>query len=172
MKIIKLTQGQVALVDDEDYEKLSAFKWHAYFDPDIKSFYSKRNSLTVNGKRHSIIMHREIIHAVAGESVDHINHDTLDNRRENLRICSNVQNFSNRKMRSDNTSGFKGVSWEKKSRKWKAQLRVNKKIIYSGYFNTAIEAAEVYDREAISVCGEFALTNEMLGLIPENTEEQ
>lgn len=165
MKTIKLTQGQIALVDDEDFDRLNGFRWSVTWNKHTKSFNATRSSPRVNGKRHTIRMHREILNAKLGEEVDHINHDTVDNRRENLRLCSTGQNCVNRRRRVDNTSGFKGVSWDNGHGKWRSRLMVNRKPHYLGRFATALEAAIAYDRAARDEFGEFALTNQMLGLI-------
>lgn len=172
MKYIKLTQGQVALVDDDDYDSLNAHKWFAAWSKDVQSFYAMRNSPTANGKRRTIRMHIDIMSAKMGDYVDHINHNTLDNRRENLRVCSGSQNRANRRMQVNNTSGFKGVNWLKERGKWQARSRINGKRRHIGLFATALEAAIAYDRAAKDEFGEFALTNQMLGLTPENKEEQ
>lgn len=172
MKTIQLTQGQVAIVDDDDFDMVNAFKWCSLWNPDTRTFYAVRNSPAVNGKRGMIYMHREVTNSKAGEYVDHINHDTLDNRHENLRLCTGGQNQANHRMQVNNTSGFKGVSWYKVLGKWEAKLMVNGKTRHLGYFTTALTAAIAYDRAARDEFGEFALTNQMLGLIPENKEEQ
>ena len=165
MKEIELTQGQVALVDDEDFERINAYKWSAHWAAGTKSFYATRNSPWVNGKRKSIKMHRSVTSSPDGVHVDHINHDTLDNRRGNLRVCTGGQNQANCRTRADNTSGFKGVCWHRGVRKWHAYLMVTSKRLHLGYFTTALEAAIAYDRAALEAFGEFALTNQMLGLL-------
>lgn len=105
------------------------------------------------------------MNAERGAMVDHENRDTLDNQRLNLRICTNRQNQANARVRSDNTSGYKGVCWNKGTGKWKAQMtNGNGKRLCIDYFPTAIEAARAYDAEALRLHGEFALTNEKLGL--------
>src|SRR5512145_1943639 len=166
MKRIPLTQGQFALVDDEDFVRLSAFKWCAYWESHTKSYYARRNSPTVNGKRGTIYMHREIINTPKDSIIDHVNHDTLDNRHENIRICTERQNRYNQSLRCDNTSGFKGVVWHKRYEKWYTMISVNGKRKHIGCFSTASEAAVAYDRSVIEYYGEFALTNKKLGLIP------
>lgn len=165
MKTIKLTQDQVALVDDEDYERIDAHKWFANWVKNARLFYAMRKSLMDDGKRCTILMHREVLGAMKGSDVDHINHDTLDNRQGNLRVCTRGQNLANQRIGINNTSGFKGVSWHNDAGKWQAYLNVNSKRRYLGNFPTAIEAALAYDREASKTFGEFALTNEKLGLI-------
>lgn len=167
MKLIKLTQDQVAVVDDYDYERFGTLKWYARWDHGTQSFYALRSSLWTNGKRRFISMHREIMNAKTGEYIDHINHDTLDNRCENLRLCSASQNQANRRKQVNNTSGFRGVSFHQETGKWRAQLRCVGKPLHIGLFITAIDAALAYDRAAFDTFDEFALTNKMLGLIPD-----
>jgi hypothetical protein len=159
MKKIQLTQGQFALVDDEDYERLSKVRWHAWWTHHTQSFYARRNSPRVNGKRHLILMHREIMGEPDGVVVDHVNHNTLDNRRENLRACSHSENNHNQRKRCDNSSGFKGVSWNKRQKKWRAYIKINGKQQHLGYYTSEIEAAAAYDAAAAELHGDFALTN-------------
>lgn len=105
-------------------------------------------------------MHREIMRAPEGVLVDHRDGDGLHNWRENLRNCTDAQNKMNRKVISaNNTSGYKGVSWSKKKRKWIAQSMINKKHIFIGHFSTPEEAARAYDEKARELFGEFARTN-------------
>jgi len=165
MKTIQLTQGQAALVDDEDYNRINAHKWCAQWHRNARSFYATRGSRDGYGKRRAIHMHREVMGTETCECVDHINHNTLDNRRDNLRVCSNSQNQANQRLSTKNTSGFKGVYWYKERGKWRVNLKVNNKRCHCGYFVTALEAAIAYDKAAREAFGEFALTNEKLGLI-------
>jgi AP2 domain/HNH endonuclease len=166
MKRIPLTQGQFALVDDEDFERLNIHKWCAVFDRRRRLFYATRQSPRFNGKQRVINMHRSILGALPGEQVDHKNHDTLDNQRENLRICSVPQNSANRRMSINNTSGYKGVSWHKRDKRWFAYVNNGHgRQIYIGYYSTAREAAAAYDLAAVRYFGEFALTNQDMGLL-------
>jgi len=166
MRTIELTQGQVALVNDEDYGGLNQFKWFAVWSPNTKSFYAERHSKTVNGKRHTISMAREVLGLQKGDKrqADHINHDTLDNRRCNLRICTHQQNGMNRRKRRPHagkkcSSRYSGVCWDKRAKKWRAYIRHNGKRIYLGYFTSEIEAAKAYDKKAKELFGEFANLN-------------
>jgi hypothetical protein len=157
---IPLTQGQFAIVDDEDYEYLNRFKWCAVYDKKMGSFYAARKGKCGNSENLKFLsMHREIMNPPENMSIDHINHNTIDNRRCNLRICTQGQNVMNVIKRSDNTSGYKGVSWKKSANRWCAQLRANGKCVYSMYFTDKIEAAKAYDDVAKKFHGEFAYLN-------------
>lgn len=170
MKEIPLTRGKVAIVDDEDYERLCGYKWRAMFSRCTDSYYAVRSAPMVNGKCDTILMHREIMGAKSGEQVDHINHNTLDNRRSaNLRVCTARQNRANERIRSTNTSGYKGVSWDKSRGKWLARASVNGKLKNVGRYETAREAAIAHDTASVEHNGEFACTNKMLGLLPEQS---
>lgn len=149
------------LVDDEDYEWLMQWKWCAHKGKHALSctFYARRSSPRGEGKRHPILMHREIAAAQFGEHVDHINHDTLDNRKENLRRCSASQNQHNARLRSDNPSGLKGVTWSDSHHAWQPQICCDGKPRYLGYAATHFEAALIYDAAAQELFGEFALLN-------------
>lgn len=157
MKEIRLTKGYVAMVDDEDFEKLSRYKWWAL--PAKDRAYAGRTIYLGNGKTHSVFMHREIMGAVGKEEVDHRDGDGLNNQRNNLRICTHAENLWNQKLSRSNKSGFKGVSWNKEMHKWTVILRVNGKQVYLGLFEDVIEAALAYDEAAQKYYGEFARTN-------------
>ena len=161
MKTIPLTQGKEALVDDEDYEWLSQWKWCAIREPSSGAFYAVRNSAKMNGKRSNppIRMHRLILGLVPYDEreVDHKNpSDTLDNRRQNLRICNSAQNKWNSRKRKDNTSGCKGVAYVSKREKWQARIYCNNKMVWLGYHPTKLEAEERYREAASRLHGEFA----------------
>lgn len=155
---IPLTQGQFALVDAEDYEELSKWKWCA--SKDWRGDYvAVRNS--TGPKRGSILMHRQILGLQPGDKreCDHKNHNKLDNRQKvNLRICTNSQNKQNGLPRKG-TSEYKGVSWCKANQKWRVQIKVNGQEIHLGYFDIEIEAARAYDHAAIWYFGEYACFN-------------
>lgn len=153
-KEIKLTQGKVVLVDDDDFEYLNQFKWRFF----VKG-YARRNSPFLLGKRTVILMHREIMQTPADKQTDHINLDGLDNRRANLRICTPSENKQNMEAQSNNKSGFKGVDWVERDGKWRASIRVNGKRIYLGHFDDPVVAACAYDAAAVKYFGEFARGN-------------
>jgi len=106
-------------------------------------------------ERKNILLHRFIVSCPAGMQVDHINGNVLDNRRSNLRICDHAENMRNRRISKNNTSGYKGVSWEKKKRKWGASIKVNRKTIHLGWFNDLEKAYEAYVAASQKYHGEF-----------------
>lgn len=110
-------------------------------------------------KRKAIYMHLEIMSVPDGMEVDHINGNGLDNRRENLRLCTRAQNRMNSVKRIGKSSTFNGVYWHKNCRKWRASLKLDGKEIHIGYFNTELDAAEAYDEKAFELFGEFAKPN-------------
>jgi hypothetical protein len=159
MKLIPLTQGQAAIVDDDDYGWLSRFKWSAQkTNAPNAHFYAVRHHC-VNGKMERIYMHREIL-GITDSSLhcDHINGITLDNRRTNLRPCNRAQNQWNRKKLSNNTSGYKGVY--KSDKKFTAAIRQNGKRYHLGRFKTIEEAASAYDAASRRLHGDFAKPNQ------------
>jgi hypothetical protein len=153
MKEIPLTQGKVALVDDEDYPHLSAFKWH------LNAGYAAR-SHPWDGKRRRTFMHDQLLPAPPGFFTDHRNRNRLDNRRENLRISTRSQNAANRRLPRTNTSGFRGV--HRSGRGWAATITCAGKHYYLGTFDTPEEAATAYDKKALELFGEFASLNKAL----------
>lgn len=155
MKEINLTKGYVAIVDDEDYERVNQFQWTVTITPS-GSAYSFRTDYSSGGKK-TIYMHRFVANTPDDLTCDHINHNTLDNRKENLRNCSHQDNMLNRKISPSNTSGFKGVS--RYNGKWYAKVSKGKKIVFRKSFPTKIEAAHAYDKVAKEVFGEFANLN-------------
>jgi len=157
MQKIPLTQGQFALVDDSDYEFLSQWKWFAKKDRS-GDFYATRQC---PGKTHLIYMHREILGLKYndGQQGDHLNHNTLDNRQNNIRICTSQENQRNRKLSLNMSSIYKGVYWNKPRRKWRAYIRINKIAKHLGYFKIEKNAALAYDAMAIREFGEFAYLN-------------
>lgn len=155
MKTIFLTQGQVAIVDDDMFDYLNQWRWRC--QKHNKTFYAVRLE-RLGKKQKAILMHRIILNVPDGFETDHRNHNGLDNRRENLRSCTHQQNGCNRQLQTHN-GGFKGVGWHKKSKKWMARIGFNRQRIYLGLFNTAIEAAKAYDYKAKELFNEFALTN-------------
>ena len=159
MKYIQLTQGKQAVIDDRDYEYLSSWKWCAH-SPKPGKWYAVRSQTIGFMKRIQIKMHRLILSAPNGIHVDHINGNGLDNRRDNIRLCNNTQNnYNSRKQSRITTSNFKGVSFDRESRKWSAHITIVGKRVRIGRFVSEVEAARAYDAEARRLYGEFARTN-------------
>jgi hypothetical protein len=154
-KQIPLNKGRVATVDDEDYERISRFRWSSGCSG--KHWYAIRAEGWPNRK--TIYLHRQILNAPAGTEVDHINGDTLDNRRENLRLATRAQNNQNRGARAGSSSGYKGVSWNPDKGRWAAEIVANGKRTKLGCFADPKDAARAYDAAARQLHGEFAKTN-------------
>ncbi len=149
---IPLTQGKVAVIDAADYPLVSPYRWHAAL---IKKRWYART--VKSGRR--LYMHRLIMGAQPGEQVDHQDLDGLNNRRSNLRYCNDSENQTNKPLRADSTSGYKGVRFFKRDGTWYAAITKDR-ITYSlGYHKTAEEAARVYDRAARHLHGPFARAN-------------
>ena len=156
-KEIPLSQGMVATVDDEDYEWLNQVQWY-WGQRDIGSGYAQRN-VKVGGKSTTQRMHRLILGEVEGRHSDHVNLDGLDNRRANLRVCTHTENNRNSRKRKDNTSGYMGVSWYARRKKWQAIIGADREKHWLGYFDDIEEAARAYDAAALALHGEFATCN-------------
>lgn len=157
MKRIPLTRGLEAIVDDDVYEWASKLKWHAHIGRGgLGSPYAKRKA---HGGGNSRLLHREIVSADSGQVVDHINGDTLDNRRDNLRICTDSQNKQNVPKRSTSSSKFKGVSWQARDKRWVASIRKERKTRHLGVFRNEEDAARAYDAAARIHFGSFARLN-------------
>lgn len=171
MKEIKLTNGMAALVDDEDFEYINQFKWFAHKGGN--TFYADRHQW-IDGKDTTVKMHRVIIGLKPSDKlhVDHINHNGLDNRKENLRVCTFHNNIKNKQSVKGSTSKFKGVStetkkyfnktnqeWRMSSLKYKARICVDYKQIFLGSFSSEIDAAKAYNEAAEKYFGEFAYLN-------------
>lgn len=155
MRQIPLTRGLVALVDDEDYERVvAAGKWYALLNG--RTVYAAHNARAGDGRGITERLHTFL---TGFPLTDHINRDGLDNRRANLRPATKAQNAANQKVRSDNTSGFKGASWDKARRSWKAYIHEAGRRVVLGRHPTAEEAAKAYDERAREIYGEFAALN-------------
>lgn len=157
--VIPLTQGMATIVDPEDYEKVAKHSWAAHWHPVLGAFKATGAIKQEDGKYKYQILHRFILDAPAGMDVDHINHDTLDNRKCNLRVCTHSENLMNQKRSKANTSGYKGVHWHKKSKRWVAQVRKEGKTVYCKLFVSKEDAARAYDAAALEHHGEFASIN-------------
>ena len=157
MKEIPLTKGLVAIVDDEDYDFINQFKWCA----DDRGGYCRAMRGIHCGKKYTTQrMHRLLLNPPKGMEVDHINHNGLDNRRCNLRICTHAQNQHNQqKQRRRKLSQFKGVSLAGTDVKWRAFIHLDSRFLSLGYFHSEIDAAKAYDEAAKKYHGEFANLN-------------
>lgn len=147
-KKIPLGHGQFAIVDDEDYEKVCQYKWHTMNGSKNPQYYAVTK----------VRMHRLVIDAPMGYMVDHINGDTLDNRKSNLRLCTNSQNQQNTASRGG-SSKYKGVSFLKKRNKWVAAFQFDGKRHYCGMWDSEEDAARAVDKKRGEVCGDFASKN-------------
>ena len=155
MKELILKNGITVKVDDEDFERVSQFNWFSFTATSgqcrvARQFWSNGISKTVG-------IHRFIMNAKDGDIVDHKNGDTLDNRKENLRITDKTGNNQNRKIHKNNKCGYKGVCWDRG--KWTAHIAVSGKNITLGRFTEVLDAARAYDAAAKKDHGEFARLN-------------
>jgi hypothetical protein len=148
---IPLTRGLVALVNDEDFDRLGTVQWYAQPRRASFGFYAFC--------RGPFLMHRLVLSAGPGEIVDHINGNTLDNRRENLRFADIRQNAMNRIKRSGCSSQYKGVSFDSRRKTWRAVIRIRGKFTNLGSFSSEELAARRYDAAARHNFGEFARPN-------------
>lgn len=151
MREILLSQGRYTIVDDADYERLNQFKWC------FNNGYAVRNIKNMNSKYRIVLMHREILNAPVGIFSDHINGDKLDNRRGNLRLCTQQQNNRNiTRPRSHNRLGIKGVRFLENRNRFSARIVVDKKEIHLGSFSSMRFAEEAYQEAEKRYFGEFA----------------
>lgn len=166
MQTISLTQSQVALVDDSNFEFLSRWKWHAW--KGSGGFYALRQvpHPRLAHRQLAIRMHVVVLeiagHNMCGKIPDHRNGNTLDNQLHNLRPSTTTTNPRNCRKYKNNTSGYKGVTYDKATRKWRAQINVDGRRTSLGYFDSPEEAAVVYDQSAQVHYGEFAKPNGVL----------
>lgn len=156
MRTIPLTQGKVAIVDDEDFEWLNQWKWHVV---SRSAMYAARSMWKGNRKKLNVRMHRMILSVKNGMIVDHINGDSLDNRKSNLRVCRHANNMRNRKPVKGSSSRFIGVHFHIPRKKWVASLSTGNKYYYLGIFKNEEDAARARDIKATEMFGEFAYLN-------------
>lgn len=155
MKEILLTQGKVAIVDDEDFEYLNQWKWQ------YMSGYARKGRWN-NGVKKFFLMHRFILGLTCSykeKEVDHINGNGLDNRRCNLRVATKSQNRCNSSKPRNNTSGYKGIGWRAERKKWCVRIGINKMSIFLGHFNYLVDAIFIYNQAAIKYHKKFAKLN-------------
>lgn len=162
MKRIVLNNGDSCLVDDVDYPQLAQFKWsiHRGYFRGKGTLYAARWFTDAGGRRKALLMHREILDAPKGMLVDHRNHNGLDNRRSNIRLCDSSKNQANRgKQAGCYSSQFKGVHWDTERGKWRAILVVKNRRMRLGRFDCEVDAAKAYNEAANRCFGQFAMLN-------------
>jgi hypothetical protein len=159
MKEISLTQNKFALVSNKDYKELSKYRWFAL--KHRSTFYAARH-VKNNGIRTTLRMHRVILNLNINDkaTTDHRDRNGLNNQRHNLRVVSNSLNSYNRKIQSNNTSGYRGVYWHKQQKQWVVYYtQNNKKLKFGGLYSTPKLAAYAYDKIIKKVRGKEAILN-------------
>lgn len=152
---VRLTKGMEAVIDAADAPLVSQFNWCARVKPNATS-YAVARIRGSDGASSDVFMHRLIAEAPDWLDTDHRDGDGLNNRRANLRNATKSQNMHNARLRADNTSGFKGVCWNKRSGKWEARIRLHGKQNHLGMHATPEAAYEAYCQAANRLHGEFA----------------
>jgi hypothetical protein len=162
MTTVELTRGFKTVVDAEDFPRVSLFKWRAqslgkrgvYAG---RTVHEKAPYKTGHRQSETVLLHRFIMEAPEGAVVDHIDGDPLNNSRKNLRVCSFTENLWNQGVRSNNTSGHKGVyrKKDKKRNPWLARIAIKGRRLHLGYYATEAEAASAYEKAARNLQGEF-----------------
>jgi hypothetical protein len=152
---VPLTQGYTAVIDAADAPLVGQYNWCA--EVQSRAVYARRTDRS-GVKQRSVLMHRVLMGAPNGLEVDHIDGNGLNNRRDNLRTATKAQNVRNQRTRSDNTSGLKGVSWDGRNSKWKAQIKFNGKRHHLGRHNTPEQAYAAYCAASSRLHGEFGRT--------------
>lgn len=167
MKEIVLAKGRgVTLVDDGDYEELAKYSW--YMTGPKNHLIAARNGRLSDGlgpAHRTVYMHRAILNPPADMVVDHINGNSLDNRRENLRICDRLRNQWNRRMQYNKKCGVRGVHWHGHSGLWHPTIKYYGKCISLGYYKTIEEAAVVRREAELKYFGEFACHQPVSGSV-------
>lgn len=161
-RLIALTRGMYAKVDIEDFDRINTHSWRAMLNRNTGCYYAATN-LKIDGRnRSSFGMHTMVMNPSPGMEVDHRNRsETLDNRKENLRLATRSQNQANRRLQKNNTSGYRGVAFVKNMGLWRAQTQKNREKTRATYFSSKHEAAREYNRLALELHGEFAVLNEV-----------
>lgn len=155
---VPLTKGYEAIIDAADVAEVAGFNWHTRISG--KTAYATTNSAKCElGRQRPIWMHRVLMRAPDGAEVDHINGDGLDNRKStNLRLATRAENVRNTRTRKTNTSGAKGVSWNKNERRWRAYITVGREQKHLGWFDDLQAAARAYAVASNLYHGEFGRT--------------
>jgi hypothetical protein len=152
MKEIQLTNGQIVLVDEEDFIYLTEITWGQNRGYGV-------TYVLVNCKPKRFYMHKMVMRAGKGQIVDHINGNKLDNRKENLRLVTHQQNCMNQNIAINNSTGYKGVSYHKGHQKYGASIRINNRLVHLGYFKNPFDAALAYNEAALMYFGKYARLN-------------
>jgi len=155
MKQIKLTKGQFAIVNNQDFDWLNQFKWFTQTCRGTHRAVRKKDGKTVPMSREIMETNQSIV----GFFVDHINRNTLDNRRRNLRLATRSQNLANSRTIRSNRTIHKGVTWKKSKNCWEVRIQVNKKMFYPGISKSLKEAINIYNLAAKKYFGKFANLN-------------
>ena len=164
MKRIPLGRGEHAIVDDADFDWLNQWKWWTTGGGKYKH-YAQRASYPKGGGKIHISMHRLVLGLTTKIECDHINGNGLDNRRSNLRKCSKAQNACNRRPQKKKMGRFKGVIWRKETKKWRAMIRHNKRLIHLGSFDDEVAAAIAYNTASLKYHKEFGRLNEIPAIL-------
>lgn len=147
------------IIDADDVDKFNEYKWHLSYDKCTDGFYVITD-IIIEGEKKTMKLHRYLTDCPSDKIVDHINHNGLDNRKSNLRICTYGENNQNSRSKKDNTSSlYKGVYWKKKDNKYVAQIGFEGKKIHLGYFDNDVDGAIAYNKKAEELFGEFACLN-------------
>lgn len=159
---IKLPKNYEALIDDEDFDLVNQYTWYLYHRKSVT--YAITSIKDTEDKWKTVTMHQLILGKQPEKEIDHKKHNGLDNRRKNLRFCTTTENQQNQNKRityggKPCSSQYKGVTWLKDRKKWKASIINNGKSIFLGRFNLEKDAAMVYDKAALEYFGEFANLN-------------
>lgn len=152
---IELTKGYRATIDAVDIPLVEGRNWSALTSPRRNAIYACRVEI-IDGKQHMILLHRLILGLAGDDQGDHRDGDGLNNRRYNLRICTHADNQINKRVRSDSSSGLKGVVWESRSGRWRSEIQLHGKKKWLGYFDTPEAAHAAYCAAAPLLHGEFA----------------
>jgi hypothetical protein len=155
---IYLGEGKWTILDAQDFYRLNNFRWIVHVNGN-GNLYAARKKLITPCKTVTVYMHREIMNPPIGRLVDHKNCDGLDNRRENLRFATHAQNVINRPKRTNTTSRFVGVFFNRGKSAWYSQITHQGKKMFLGRFDNEIDAAKAYDKAAKQYHGEFARLN-------------
>lgn len=152
---VPLTKGYEAIIDADDVPLVEGYTWKAFVDK--RRVYA---TTEIGGRKNKtgIRMHRLIMGAPKGVDVDHIDHNGINNRRANMRLCTRSENLQNQRKRLDNTSGFKGVNYYKRTGRWRAYIMRDSKEQHLGYFDTPEEAHSAYCKASKEIHGEYGFT--------------